>query len=55
MQQINLYLDEFKHLEPSYSAHIMTLLALALALALASVLCLPVIGVLLRWENHATD
>ena len=49
MQQINLYLDELKHLEPSYSAHIMTLLALA------SVLFLPVIGVLLRWENHATD
>ena len=49
MQQINLYLDEFKHLEPSYSAHIMTLLALG------SVLGLPVIGVLLRRENHATD
>ena len=47
MQQINLYLDEFKHLEPSYSAHIMT--------PLASVLCLPVIGVLLRRANHAAD
>ena len=46
MQQINLYLDEFKHLEPSYSAHIM---------ALASVLCLPVIGVLLRRAKHAAD
>ena len=51
MQQINLYLDEFKHLESSYSAYTMALLALALA----SVLCLPVIGVLLRRANHAAD
>ena len=33
MQQINLYLDEFKHLKPSYSAHIMALLTLASVLA----------------------
>ena len=55
MQQINLYLNEFQHLESSYSAHIMTPLALALALALTCVLCLPVIGVLLRRANHAAD
>jgi len=29
MQQINLYLDEFKHIEPSYGANTMLLLALA--------------------------
>ena len=37
MQQINLYLDEFKHLEPSYSAYTMALLALASVLAAAVV------------------
>ncbi len=47
MQKINLYLDEFKHIDPPYSANIM--LALAIYSVLAGILVSLILASLMWW------
>ena len=49
MQQINLYLDEFKHIDPPYSAT--TMLVLALASLLLGVVVSVILAALMWWQQ----
>ena len=54
MQQINLYLDEFKHIEPSYGANTMLLLALASVLG-AGVVSVMLASLMWWWQGELAE
>jgi Tfp pilus assembly protein PilN len=54
LQQINLYQDEFKKIDPPYSAH--TMLLLAAASVLAGVIISAILAALMWWwQNELTE